>query len=292
MRRIVDISVPLKAGIVSDHRADPEIEFRDHADTAGEVLSFFPGCRARRPARPRGLGRRARPAHRRTTAPTSTRPSTTPPPWTAASAPSRSTRSRWSGACSPAVKLDFRQLRRRLRGDRRRMSRPSSSASAMSCSRWRSSSSTPRAGAQYGQHDYVRAGCGMGREATLYLLERGVRVTGTDAWSWDAPFVHTGEALRARRRRLDDLGGPQGRTRDRLLPHREAAQPRGAAARRLRGRLLPGEGARRLGGVDARGGDPAVSENQKRLPSSGPASSPSSPPWRSISLLEIASPRP
>lgn len=25
----------------------------------------------------------------------------------------------------------------------------------------------------------------------MYLLERGVRVTGTDAWSWDAPFVHT-----------------------------------------------------------------------------------------------------
>ncbi|WP_394823112.1 cyclase family protein [Pendulispora albinea] len=35
------------------------------------------------------------------------------------------------------------------------------------------------------------AGCGMGREATLYLLERGVRLTGTDGWSWDAPFVHT-----------------------------------------------------------------------------------------------------
>ena len=32
---------------------------------------------------------------------------------------------------------------------------------------------------------------GMGREATLYLLERGVRVTGIDAWSWDAPFIHT-----------------------------------------------------------------------------------------------------
>ena len=31
----------------------------------------------------------------------------------------------------------------------------------------------------------------MGAEATLYLLERGVRLTGTDAWSWDAPFVHT-----------------------------------------------------------------------------------------------------
>jgi kynurenine formamidase len=31
----------------------------------------------------------------------------------------------------------------------------------------------------------------MGREATLYLTSRGVRVTGIDAWGWDAPFVHT-----------------------------------------------------------------------------------------------------
>lgn len=47
------------------------------------------------------------------------------------------------------------------------------------------------AGAAYGRPEYVATGCGMGREATLYLLERGVRVTGTDGWSWDAPFVHT-----------------------------------------------------------------------------------------------------
>ena len=48
-----------------------------------------------------------------------------------------------------------------------------------------------RAGAAYGQPDYVNAGCGMGAEATLYLLERGVRLTGTDGWSWDAPFAYT-----------------------------------------------------------------------------------------------------
>jgi kynurenine formamidase len=47
------------------------------------------------------------------------------------------------------------------------------------------------AGLAYGQSDYVAKGCGMGREATLYLTSRGVRVTGTDGWSWDAPFVHT-----------------------------------------------------------------------------------------------------
>jgi kynurenine formamidase len=48
-----------------------------------------------------------------------------------------------------------------------------------------------RAGSRYGHNDYVAAGAGMGYEATMYLLERGVRLTGTDAWSWDAPFVHT-----------------------------------------------------------------------------------------------------
>jgi kynurenine formamidase len=47
------------------------------------------------------------------------------------------------------------------------------------------------AGKRYGQEDYVTSGCGMGYEATMYLLERGVRLTGTDGWSWDAPFVHT-----------------------------------------------------------------------------------------------------
>ena len=50
-----------------------------------------------------------------------------------------------------------------------------------------------RAGAAYGQDDYVDAGCGMGYDATMYLLERGVRLTGTDAWSWDAPFTHAAE---------------------------------------------------------------------------------------------------
>ena len=50
-----------------------------------------------------------------------------------------------------------------------------------------------RAGSRYGHDDFVAAGCGMGKAATLYLLEAGVRVTGTDAWSWDAPFNVTAE---------------------------------------------------------------------------------------------------
>ncbi|HVE52166.1 MAG TPA: cyclase family protein [Ramlibacter sp.] len=54
-----------------------------------------------------------------------------------------------------------------------------------------------RAGARYGNDDYVAAGAGMGYEATMYLLERGIRLTGTDAWSWDAPFVHTAKKYAA-----------------------------------------------------------------------------------------------
>ena len=47
------------------------------------------------------------------------------------------------------------------------------------------------AGAADGAADCIHKGCGMGEEATLYLTERGVKVVGTDAWSWDAPFSHT-----------------------------------------------------------------------------------------------------
>jgi len=49
------------------------------------------------------------------------------------------------------------------------------------------------AGAAYGTSRYVNSGCGFGREATLWLLAQGVRVVGTDGWSWDAPFSFTRE---------------------------------------------------------------------------------------------------
>lgn len=46
------------------------------------------------------------------------------------------------------------------------------------------------AGARYGFTDYPHSGVGIGREATLYLTSRGIRVAGTDAWSWDVPHKH------------------------------------------------------------------------------------------------------
>jgi kynurenine formamidase len=40
----------------------------------------------------------------------------------------------------------------------------------------------------WGLQEYLVKGAGMDRESTLYLLEKGVKVVGIDAWSWDRPL--------------------------------------------------------------------------------------------------------
>lgn len=53
----------------------------------------------------------------------------------------------------------------------------------------------------WGTAEYLVKGAGMTRESTLYLLDRGIKVVGIDAWSWDRPlpflakeFQETGDA--------------------------------------------------------------------------------------------------
>jgi kynurenine formamidase len=75
------------------------------------------------------------------------------------------------------------------------------------------------AGKRFGLDNYVDSGCGMGREATLYLTSRGVRVTGTDAWSWDVPPKFYGRAVREDRRRFPRFGRDFGRGGHCVLPH-------------------------------------------------------------------------
>jgi kynurenine formamidase len=40
----------------------------------------------------------------------------------------------------------------------------------------------------WGKAEYFNAGCGMGKESTLWLIEQGIKVMGIDAWGWDRPF--------------------------------------------------------------------------------------------------------
>jgi kynurenine formamidase len=40
----------------------------------------------------------------------------------------------------------------------------------------------------WGTEKYLTRGAGMDRESTLFLTERGIRLAGIDAWSWDRPL--------------------------------------------------------------------------------------------------------
>lgn len=193
-RRIVDLSVPLETGIASDPpMALPRIDYLDHQTTAGQLLFFFPGLT--KEMLPRGEGWAIEQLN------VSTHNGThLDAPYHYGSTMSDGSRAitidevplEW--CFNPGVKLDFRHL-------------PDGhvvTASEVEAELVRIGHElrpfdivvvNTAAGAHYGKPDYLAKGCGMGREATLWLLERGVRVTGTDAWSWDAPFVHTAQTF-------------------------------------------------------------------------------------------------
>jgi kynurenine formamidase len=40
----------------------------------------------------------------------------------------------------------------------------------------------------YNEPDYGSLHAGMGRDSTLWLIDKGVKVTGIDAWTWDRPL--------------------------------------------------------------------------------------------------------
>ena len=49
------------------------------------------------------------------------------------------------------------------------------------------------ASARWGKAEYLVAGCGVSKEATLWLIDHGVHVVGTDGWSWDVPLPFIGK---------------------------------------------------------------------------------------------------
>jgi kynurenine formamidase len=189
-RRIIDISSTLRAGIASDPPGlEPKIEYTAHREMAKGVCAFFPGLMPE--DLPDGEGWASERVNMTTHNGTHL-----DAPYHYASTMDRGKRAitidevplDW--CFQPGVKLDFRHMPDgyvATAGDvEAELTRIGHALKPFDIVVVNTS-----AGARYGEPDYVSKGCGMGREATLYLTSRGVRVTGTDAWSWDAPFVHT-----------------------------------------------------------------------------------------------------
>ncbi len=197
-RRFVDLSIYLENDVLSDPPPlAPKITYQKHADTLPEFMAMLPGTKAE--DYPEGEAAAAEwvtltthsgthldaPWHFHSTMDAKlggSRPSITidqvPLDW----------------CFQPGVKLDFRHFAdgyvataADVQAELKRIGWELQPLDIVVVN--------TRAGSRYGNNDYVSAGCGMGYEATMYLLERGVRLTGTDAWSWDAPFSYTAKKV-------------------------------------------------------------------------------------------------
>lgn len=189
-RKIVDLSIYLENDVVSDPAVyKPTIEYIDHKTSQEELIEFFPGLQpSDLPEEEAWAIERVQlithngthldaPYHFASTMDNGKRAITideVPLDW----------------CFQPGVKLDFRHFEDGyvvqaddVEAELKRIGHELQPLEIVVIN--------TAAGMRYGQNDYIHAGCGMGLEATLYLLERGIRVTGTDGWSWDAPFVHT-----------------------------------------------------------------------------------------------------
>ncbi|WP_046212524.1 cyclase family protein [Paenibacillus wulumuqiensis] len=189
-RQLIDLSVTLKTGIASDPPGGlPEIDYINHQQGAQQLVASFPGLNVEDLPGQEGwaieqlrvtthVGTHVdAPYHYRSTTDDG-QPMPTideiPLDW----------------FYGPGVKLDFRHLpdghivtAQEVEEELNRIGHRLQPGDIVLVN--------TSAGERYGEADFLAKGCGMGREATLYLTERGVRLVGTDAWSWDAPFSHT-----------------------------------------------------------------------------------------------------
>ncbi len=195
-RRFVDLSIFLENEVVSDPPPfQPRIEYFDHKQSASQLLGFFPGLKAT--DLPDGEAWAVERVHLITHNGTHL-----DAPYHFASTMNGGERAisidevplEW--CFQPGVKLDFRHFpdgyvatRADVEAELQRIGHELKPLEIVVVN--------TRAGSRYGYGDYVEAGCGMSREATLALLESGVRLTGTDAWSWDAPFSYTAKKYAA-----------------------------------------------------------------------------------------------
>jgi kynurenine formamidase len=184
--RIIDLSVALEDNPGEPIR--PQVEFQDHEATAPLVAAIF-GCEVGDLPEGKGWGN--------DTVTAITHAGThVDAPWhyfpTCAGAPARTIDQlplEWF--IGPGVRLDLRDLERGTRVLPEHLERAGSVADGDIVLLWTG------ADAAWGTPEYPNAGCGLSAQATEWLLDRGVRVIGTDAWGLDRPLLDQRESFAA-----------------------------------------------------------------------------------------------
>lgn len=186
-KRFVDLSIAIEPGLPSDPPVMiPKVDYVDHRMGADQMLEFFPGIRKEH--LPQGLGWAlefvALTTHSGThlDAPYHYHPTMDrgAPALTVDKIPLE-----W--CYGDGVLLDFRH---KADGERitaadveRELARIGTAIKPLDIVLVMTG-----ADAAWGTPQYLVKGAGMDRESTLYLTERGVKVVGIDAWSWDRPL--------------------------------------------------------------------------------------------------------
>ncbi len=195
-RRFVDLSIYLENDVISDPPfMRPEITYQTHQETVEEAGIFFPGVTAEDFAGGEGF------AAAETVKLTTHNGTHLDAPWhfhptMDGGKPSISIDEVPLDWCfRPGIKLDFRHMpdghvvtAAEVEAELERV--------GVEVQPYDIVLINTAAGKALGDPNFVNIGCGMGYEATMYLLEKGVKLTGTDAWSWDAPFSYTAEKVK------------------------------------------------------------------------------------------------
>lgn len=186
-KRFVDLSIAIESGLPSDPpMMIPKIDYIDHAMGTPSMLEFFPGIR--QDQLPGGVGWAVEFVHLAThsgthlDAPYHYHPTQDQgkPALTIDEIPLE-----W--CMSDGVLLDFRH-----KGDGERIT-AGDVQKELERIRYKIKPLDivlVQTGAEsaWGKAEYLVKGAGMDRESTLFLTEKGVRVVGIDAWSWDRPL--------------------------------------------------------------------------------------------------------
>ena len=200
-RKFIDLSIPIEAGLPSDPPGMiPEITYTDHALGAEMMKMFYPIDNAGE-ALPDGLGWTVEllnvSTHSGThmDAPWHYHPTmeSGQPAWTIDEVPLE-----W--CMGDGIRLDFSHV---ADGEVIRSDHLKAALDGIGYTLKEKDIVLINTGADrnWGKESYLLSGAGMCRESTLWLIEQGVRVMGTDAWSWDIPlpiqaerFKETGNA--------------------------------------------------------------------------------------------------